>query len=155
MAYCPSFLISLFSFLFPVSSWLLPCLRKNIIRMIYVITFVPHHLTWRVFPAPDAEISAEYPHSFHKLLITLDAASLPYERVPDALVPACTPSRKLWPFQMPNHSLWLYKVSSNYCDIQQEEKSNYTRFMLSQSPKWHPNRNSKQQVCFFTHLFSP
>ena len=35
------------------------------------------------------------------------------------------------------------------------KQSNYKRFMFSQSPKYYSNRNSKHQVLFLTHLFSP
>ena len=36
-----------------------------------------------------------------------------------------------------------------------KKQSNYKRFMFSQSPKWHSNSNSKQQICFLPQIFSP
>ena len=69
-------LIFPFQLSLPISSILLTRLSEIILCMFYVTTSAPHHLTWRVLPAPYTKISAKYPCTFHCLLQTLIAASL-------------------------------------------------------------------------------
>ena len=103
--------------------------------MLYVTTFTPYNLTCRVLPAPDANIYAKYPHSFDNILLKLDTAFLPYERVLYDPIPACTSSQNLWPLCITNNSI-SFLISPQIPAIDNRKKKiNYKRCMFSQSPK--------------------